>query len=112
MVTGLMRSSEERNFFTPADEPQKGEWFTRDVEAIAAALKLGPHAPFSIDADADPNPGALPEGGETILSFPNNHLAYAIQWFGMAAALIGVFVAWAVTRGRERAEKTPGNGGR
>jgi len=24
---------------------------------------------------------------------PNNHLAYAITWFGLAAALVGVYVA-------------------
>ena len=55
-VEGLMRSTEGRTWFTPADDPAKGEWFTRDVEAMAAAMKLGPHAPFSVDADAGPDP--------------------------------------------------------
>jgi surfeit locus 1 family protein len=95
-----MRSSEDRTWFTPADDPARGEWFTRDVEALAAAMRLGPHAPFSVDADAGPDPMALPEGGETVLSFPNNHLSYAITWFGMASALAGVFLAWAFSRGR------------
>jgi surfeit locus 1 family protein len=99
-VEGLMRSTEGRTWFTPADDPAKGEWFTRDVEAMAAAMKLGPHAPFSVDADAGPDPVALPEGGETILSFPNNHLSYAFTWFGLAAALFIVFTVWAFTRGR------------
>ncbi len=97
-VTGLMRSSEDRTWFTPADDPAQGEWYTRDVEKIAAGLQIGPHAPFSIDEDAGADPAALPEGGETILAFPNNHLSYAIQWFGLAAALIGVFAAWAFPR--------------
>jgi surfeit locus 1 family protein len=97
LVTGLMRSSEPRTWFTPSDDPARGAWFTRDVEAIAAAMKLGPHAPFSIDADAGP---PLPEGGETILSFPNNHLSYAFTWFGMAVALLGVFFAYAYSQVR------------
>ena len=97
-VTGLMRASEDRDLFTPADDPAQGEWYTRDVEESPPRLQIGPHAPFSIDADAGPDPAALPEGGETLLAFPNNHLSYAIQWFGLAAALIGVFAAWAFPR--------------
>ena len=51
-VTGLMRASEARNWFTPADDPAKGEWFTRDIGAIARAEGLTRVAPFIVDADA------------------------------------------------------------
>jgi surfeit locus 1 family protein len=116
-VRGLMRSSEDRTWFTPTDDPSRGQWFTRDVQHIATALSLGPHAPFSIDADASADPSALPEGGETILDFPNNHLSYAMTWFGMALALAGVFVAYAVTQlksksGPRLAIAEDGDGGR
>ncbi|GAC1554773.1 MAG: SURF1 family protein [Beijerinckiaceae bacterium] len=94
-VTGLMRPPEPRNPFTPADEPDKGRWFSRDPVAIAAYLGLARAAPFSIDADASPDPAALPRGGATIIAFPNNHLSYALTWFGLAAALAGVFAAFA-----------------
>ena len=100
-VVGLMRASETRNWFTPSDDPTSGLWFTRDVTAIARAEGLTRTAPFSIDADAGADPAGLPEGGETILAFPNNHFSYALTWFGMAAALIGVFVAYAASRLRE-----------
>jgi len=92
-IVGLMRATERRNLFTPADDPARGVFYTRDVEALAAALKLGPHAPFTLDAEAGPDP--LPQGGETRLTFVNNHLGYAFTWFGMAAALAGVFAVWA-----------------
>ena len=95
-VVGLMRSSERRNLFTPADDPAHHEFFSRNVENLARAMKLGPHAPFVIDAEAGPDP--LPEGGETRLVFVNNHLSYAFTWFGLAAALTAVFVIYA--RGR------------
>jgi surfeit locus 1 family protein len=98
IVSGLMRASEPRNWFTPADDPAHGLWFTRDPGAIAAALKLPHAAPFTVDADASGNAGDLPQGGETILAFPNNHLAYAFTWFGMALALAGVSGAFALTR--------------
>ncbi|HTN61521.1 MAG TPA: SURF1 family cytochrome oxidase biogenesis protein [Devosia sp.] len=29
-------------------------------------------------------PGVLPQGGETIVAFPNNHFGYALTWFGFA----------------------------
>lgn len=104
VVTGLMRASEDRNWFTPADNPASGQWFTRDLEAMARAMGLARCAPFSIDADASGDPGALPEGGETILAFPNNHLSYALTWFGMAIALVGVFGAYAFTQLRGAGE--------
>jgi len=103
-VRGLMRASEPRNWFTPADDPARGQWFTRDPTAIAAALKLERVAPFTIDADASADRDALPEGGETILAFPNNHLSYALTWFAIALALVGVFVAFVLQKRQEMAE--------
>ena len=94
-VTGLLRSSEPRNAFTPPDSPVTNGWFTRDVAAIAAHFELGRTAPFSIDADATPNPGGLPAGGATVLAIANDHLSYALTWFGLGLALIGVFAVYA-----------------
>ena len=104
-VVGLMRASETRNWFTPSDDPVSGQWFTRDVGAIARAEGLTRIAPFFVDADASADPSALPEGGETILAFPNNHFSYALTWFGVAAALVGVFAAYASSRLREGARE-------
>jgi len=113
-VTGLMRASEERNWFTPADNPANGHWFTRDVAAIGRSMGLTREAPFSIDADASGDPKALPEGGETIVSFPNNHFSYAMTWFGMALSLICVFAAYAIShlRARPAAPTDAADGGR
>jgi surfeit locus 1 family protein len=94
-VTGLLRLPEGRSWFTPADDPARHLWQARDPAAIAKAYGLAHVAPFFIDADASPNPGGLPQGGETKLVFPNRHLEYAITWFGLAFALIAVFVVFA-----------------
>ncbi len=94
-LTGLMREPEPRNWFTPADAPDRAAWFTRDPGAIAAAFHLDRAAPFSVDADAQDLPGGLPQGGETVLNIPNNHLSYALTWFGLALGLLGVFGAYA-----------------
>lgn len=100
-VTGLMRSPESRTAFTPADQPAKRLWFTRDPGSIAAALGLGDVAPFTIDQDAGETPGGLPQGGETVLAFPNNHLSYALTWFGLAATLLGLYASALFRRRRE-----------
>jgi surfeit locus 1 family protein len=46
-------------------------------------------APYFIDADGSVDLSALPVGGLTVISFPNNHLVYAVTWFGLAIMLMG-----------------------
>lgn len=96
-VTGLLRMPEQEGLFTPENDPAKGAWYTRDPDAVAAAKGILRVAPFIIDADAAPNPGGLPIGGLTRLTFPNRHLEYALTWFGLAATLAAVFAAFAFT---------------
>lgn len=104
-VTGLFRAPHGRSWFIPADNPETNEWFSRDPALYARTTGVsGPVAPYIIDAVFDPAlPGGLPQGGETIVAFPNSHLGYAITWFGLALCCAGVFVAFA--RGRLRQKK-------
>ncbi len=102
-VTGLVRAPEARNAFTPADDPARNLWFARDIQAIARARNLERVAPFLIDADATPQPGGWPRGGMTPTNLPNNHLQYAVTWYGLALTLIGVFAAFAWRRVKEPA---------
>lgn len=97
-VTGLVRAPEARNIFTPNDDLARNLWFARDPQAIAAARGLESVAPFLIDADATPNPGGWPRGGQTPLTLPNNHLQYAVTWYGIALTLVAVFAAFAWRR--------------
>ncbi|QXX74451.1 SURF1 family protein [Methylovirgula sp. HY1] len=93
-LTGLMRPPQGRNMFTPPDDPAKGQYFTRDPAAIGAHFHLSPVAPFIIDADATPIADGWPRGGMTERDLPNNHLNYALTWFGLAVGLLGVFVSF------------------
>jgi surfeit locus 1 family protein len=96
-VTGLLRLSEPGGGFLRRNDPAGGRWYSRDVAAIAAAQGLGEVAPYFIDADATPNPGGLPVGGLTVVSFRNAHLSYALTWFALAAGL-----AFLAARARRR----------
>lgn len=93
-VTGLLRISEPGGMLLRANDPAAGRWYSRDVAAIARARGLGPVAPFFVDADATPNPGGYPLGGLTVVRFNNNHLIYALTWFGLAG--LCAFGAWRV----------------
>jgi len=86
-VTGLLRITEPRGGFLRSNDPAHDRWYSRDVTAIAAARDLGQVAPYFVDADATPNPGGWPRGGLTVIRFPNNHLVYALTWFGLALML-------------------------
>lgn len=89
-VTGLLRITEPGGTLLRSNDPADGRWYSRDVEAMGKTAGLSHVAPFFIDADATPNPGGLPVGGLTIVSFPNSHLSYALTWFAMAAlSLVG-----------------------
>ncbi len=113
-VTGLFRTPYARSWFMPGDSLDRNEWFSRDPKLYATASGLPPDrvAPYIIDAKFDPSlPGGLSQGGETIVDFPNNHLQYAITWFGLALALAGVFAVFARNRLRERAKSAVSSGG-
>ncbi|MGB1088618.1 MAG: SURF1 family cytochrome oxidase biogenesis protein, partial [Alphaproteobacteria bacterium] len=44
--------------------------------------------------------GVWPKGGQTPLAIKNDHLEYALTWFGLALTLIGVYIAWHVQAAR------------
>lgn len=99
-LTGLLRLSEKPNWTTPEPGKEDRIWFARDTEAMAAELGLDPAklAPYSIDLDASfTPPSGLPQAGETIVRFKNDHLGYALTWFGLAATLIGVYLSYAAS---------------
>lgn len=103
-VTGLLRLPEQPGTFTPANDPAKDSWFSRDPSAIASAKGLLRVAPFLIDADGTANAGGWPLGGQTRIAFPNRHLEYALTWFGLAGTLLVFFIVYAWTRLRRNSE--------
>jgi surfeit locus 1 family protein len=102
-ITGYLRWPEQRGLFSPTDDPEHNLWYLRDHAAIAAAKGVEVAAPFYIDQEAPQAPGGVPKAGPLSVSLPNNHLQYALTWFGLALCLVGVFVAWLVSRARNAA---------
>ncbi|MGE0745445.1 MAG: SURF1 family protein [Rhodospirillales bacterium] len=91
-MEGVLRLPGRRGPFTPDDDPRANQWFVVDPPAMAAAAGIGGVAPWYVDAGPAPNPGGLPVGGQTVVMLPNNHLQYAVTWYGLAAALAVIYV--------------------
>lgn len=108
-IEGVLRRSEKPNWATPETDVKNRTWFARDTDDMAAVLGVPDEkiAPYSIDLDATFTPASgLPQAGETIVKFKNDHLGYALTWFGLAATLVGVFLTYALSLiRRARAEK-------
>jgi surfeit locus 1 family protein len=100
-ITGLFREGEKAGFMVPeANMSDRIEW-VRDPQRLLAMVDpaLAPVAPFYVDLPAGA-PGDLPQAGETVISFANNHFGYALTWYGfsiVAVVMLG-FWLWRQTR--------------
>ncbi len=99
-VTGVLRLSQPPGLFTPAPDRAHRIWFTKDIPGMAAASGVALLTPIIIEADATPNPGEYPVGGQTRVDFPNNHLQYAITWFALALVLTVIYLLYHRKQGR------------
>jgi len=103
-IAGLARNplTEKPSWIVPDNDLAKNVFYWKDIAAMAAraGIDQAPLVPFFIDADASPNPGGLPVGGVTMVDLPNNHLQYAVTWYGLAAALVVILAVF--IRGRIR----------
>lgn len=100
-IVGLIRRAPKPNSFTPDNNIESNEWYLRDPVAIGLHLgvKATDLAPYSLDLRADETPsGGLPQAGETVVTFTNTHMQYAVTWYGLALTLIGVYLAFMWTR--------------
>ncbi|MBW9078044.1 SURF1 family protein [Agrobacterium pusense] len=91
-ITGLARAPlvAKPSSLLPDNDIAKNIFYWKDLAAMASSADIPPDwlVKLFVDADAAPNPGGWPQGGVTLIDLPNNHLQYAITWYGLAAALV------------------------
>jgi cytochrome oxidase assembly protein ShyY1 len=104
-LTGYLRFPESAGTLTPSENIAKRLWFTRDHLAIARALGWGEGgktiAPFYLDLETPVPEGGIPKPGPLTVHLKDDHMQYAITWFGLAFAVMIAFGAW--WRGQRRA---------
>jgi cytochrome oxidase assembly protein ShyY1 len=96
-LTGYIRFPESAGPLTPNASLDQRLWFTRDHLAMARALGWDrdgkPIAPFYIDLESpELVPGIKP--GPLHVRLKDDHLQYAITWFGLAAVMTIAFGFW------------------
>jgi len=96
-LTGYLRFPESAGMLTPNASADQRLWFTRDHLAMARALGWARDgqkiAPFYLDLESPVlvdgvKPGALH------VRLKDDHLQYAITWFGLAAVMVIAFGFW------------------
>ena len=89
----------------PRADPARRLWYQVDLVAMSAAAGLANAETYYValpyigaTGAAEPNPFAQP-GGSDVLP-PERHLGYALTWWGLAGALVGVYLAFHARQGR------------
>ena len=99
-VTGYIRMGEAAGRFAAQNDVAARRFFQFDPAAIGAALGIPGMAGYGLVLLGPP--GSLPDPAQSLPRPRNNHLGYAITWYGLALSLLGVFAAFA-WRERKRA---------
>jgi len=99
-VSGYVRFGDTRGRFSAMDDPAARRFFTLDPGAIGRAIGQPNIRPFVLVAlAAGAGPGLVvqhwPDPARHLPRPPNNHLSYAITWYGLAVALLAIFIVWA-----------------
>jgi surfeit locus 1 family protein len=92
VISGFARQPPAKKpAFAPANDANRNRWFWWDLPAMAAASAgpaPGPVAPVFVQLAGTPVGGSdAPRPVVPVVAIPNNHLSYALTWFGLAAAL-------------------------
>lgn len=101
-VDGVLRTPKRPNNFTPDNNAVADQWYWPDLTAMAEARGLENLAGYVIEASADANAQKMglapPYGGATRLQIKNDHLGYALTWFGLAFVLLVIFAIYHIRR--------------
>lgn len=91
-LEGYVRPSDTPGLFSATDNPAIRQFYTLNATAIGAALGLRQVAPFILVALGPAPPEHYPDPARHLPRPPNDHLSYAITWYGLAIALVVIFV--------------------
>ena len=109
-IEAILRFPGKKGYFVPENEPENGFWFTLVPEQIVAHLGLQGRAESAIYAAAlrTSDTIELPIAARTETNLRNSHLGYAVTWYGIACALIGVYLTFHYQAGRLRFARDDG----
>lgn len=99
-IVGNLHWPDEIDDYTPANDLAENIWFSRDVPTLAAHLDTEP-VMIVARAPTDPDVTPLPVDSAGI---PNDHLQYAVTWFGLAVVWVAMTLYFLIRPGARRKE--------
>lgn len=92
-LVGILRGGDLKTFVTPDNQPAQRLFYSRDIPAMARVLGAVGPAPIFLMLESPAPKSGLPVPTPAPADIPNNHLEYAVTWFGLAGALACVYLA-------------------
>ena len=99
-LEAIIRAPQPKPWLVPDNMPESRDWFTLNIADIRQYHRLGGTLITSFTLDAIRHGRGLPIGSGIDTNLRNAHLQYALTWYGLAAALLGVYLAWHIQQGR------------
>jgi len=93
-IVGLLQKPEKTSPFAPVHTSAGQDWYSRDIAGMAKELSAERPAPLILLLERPAPEGGDPAPSATPKTLSNNHLGYALTWYGLAAALAGVYIAF------------------
>ncbi|MBV8095962.1 MAG: SURF1 family protein [Acetobacteraceae bacterium] len=101
-LQAYVRPPQHAGWLAVHDNLQSRRFYTLDPAVIGNALGLPKVAPFVLVAlDPPLAPSGVPEPAQHLPRPPNNHLEYALTWYGLAVVLAMIFASYALSVVRE-----------
>ena len=89
IIEGYTKKIKEKNFFTPSNNIKEDFSYSVDMDNLKKSLSKNIY-PFLIIQTTQSNKDIIPNSYEVRLS--NNHLQYAITWYGLALVTVIFFL--------------------
>ena len=102
-LKGIVRYPQKKGYFVPENDGENGFWFTIKPLEIFKFLKIDSSEivkDYYIDALKEGVKMTLPIGVSGKPKLRNQHLSYAITWYGLALSLLFVYFSYHVSSGR------------
>lgn len=94
-VSGITRNPQRPGPFDPAPDQRRNVWYVADIYGMDPQCGTASFdCQFYIEADRRHDLPGGPQGrdpAELLAAIPNNHLGYALTWYGLALGLAAVY---------------------
>lgn len=97
-ITGLLRKDMKKERFAPENDPDRNLWYYGNLQDMVKAQDLEQVFPMFLYADKSSLNGAYPIGGRTRLNIVNNHLDYAMTWYGLGVVLLVIYFIFSLDK--------------